>query len=826
MLGMLAIARSLLVRVGFVGALLAAPPFAPLTLSALPSATLAPQDSSSSAERWAEGVGEKLAAGEYDAAFELAQRALEFHPDDARLTTQAFRAALESGERALAAWYGELSLEQWAELVDPAAKTPPPEPAEIAAELAVLDPLERKGESILAEYRSALLEAGRAASKRKLFVNAVDLLTRARALGAGPAAEAELAKIYDNKQAVAALLATGLDVPLRAKKSRKSADAIAKEDAARREWEKAYEIKGDNYTVRTNMGAHMAESISSAMEQVNRFYRKVFKVRERGGNTARVTVSVYKSREEFERYEKLDEEDKNVLAFFVPGQNRVAAYDLREHGYAIGELWSTLFHEASHQFTHLVSADLIPGWLNEGTASYFEGARLLPNGTVETNLIPDERLLYLKLALDEGSPTLMDVVSYYKPGSYDGEYYPFGWGLVYFFLNYEDERSRRVYAPLYQDYMAAYGSGGKHDVVGRFVEYFVTKAKQPGVNTFEQFEARWKAWIGELHALHFGDASKADVLIERARRQSANGESEAAEESYRWALRKRPGDAVAQLELGELLAARKATDAALYYYRNALAAERRSSAAESNGAARAAAGATKLDESLSKALRAAEDKLFAACEASAAAYFEKEFPHIGLRLLERASEASGGAARLRELAARLASQAELDVRRWRRPVIDSELSHWEAGEGFKRDGEALFGQSPKVSFAKWREETPASYRVELTLRSVELDDDGFVALTFGERDAGLCYFGFGGDGVLELGRLRKKWEPLEPIGLLPPQAREKLALAIEVGPQECVFFVEEREVLRRALSSDEISGRVGVVIQGGSAGFSDLRVKY
>lgn len=791
-----------------------------------PSFRPAVQDASSSAERWAEGVQEKLGAQEYDAAFELAQRALEFHPDDAALLTQAFRAALESGESGMALWYGELALEQWSALIDPQAKTPPSAPAEIQAELATIDPLGRVGETVLAEYRQALLDAGRAASKRKLFVNAVDLLTRARTLGAGAAADADLARIYDNKQAVAALLATGLDVPLRAKKSKKSAETIAKEDERRREWASAWEIKGDNYTVRTNMGFEMANAISSAMEQVNRFYRKVFKVRERGGNTARVTVSVYKSRAEFEEFEKLEEDDKNMLAFFAPGQNRVVAYDLREHGYAIGELWSTLFHEASHQFTHLVSADLIPGWLNEGTASYFEGARLLPNGTVETNLIPDERLLYLQLSLEKGDPTLKDVVTYYQPGSYDGEYYPFGWGLVYFFLNYEDENCRRVYVEPYQDYMATYGSGGKHDVLGRFVEHFVTKAKQPGVTTFEQFEARWKSWIADLHALHFGDASKADVLIERARKQASKGQDEAAIESYRWALRKRPGDATAQLELGDMLAAKKETDAALYYYRNALAAARRASASATPQAERAAAQATKLDEALGKVLRAADDKLFAACEQGATGYFERDFGHAALRMLERAREACGGAARLNELAARLTKESELDVRRWRRPVLDNELSHWEAGKDFKRDDEQLFVQAKGVSFATWKHELPERYRLEVRLNSVELSGGGFVALTFGERGGGLNYFGVGGPGVLEVGRLRKKWEPVEELGLLPPKALERLELAIDVAPEATIFWLNEREVFRRPWSSDETPGRAGVVMQAGSGAFSEFRVKY
>ncbi len=769
---------------------------------------------------------EKLAAQEWTDAHELAERALEFHPDDAELLTLAFRAALESGERDLALWYGELALERWNAGSDPNAKSPPPALTELVAELATLDPLDRRGEAVLAEYRQALFEAGKAAARRKLFVNAVDLLTRSRELGLGAVADAELAKIYDNKQAVQALLATGLDVPVRAKKSKKSAESIAKEDLERRDWEKAYEIKGDNYTVRTNMGAEMANAISSAMEQVNRFYRKVFKVRERGGNTARVTVSVYKSRAEFDEYEKLDEEQENVLAFFVPGQNRVAAYDLREHGYAIGELWSTLFHEASHQFTHLVSADLIPGWLNEGTASYFEGARLMPNGAVETNLIPDERLLYLELSLKRGQPTLKDVVTYYEPGSYDGSYYPFGWGLVYFLLNYEDESCERIYAPRYQDYMAAYGSGGKHDVLGRFVEHFVTKAKQPTVKSFEDFEARWKAWILELHELHFGDASKADALIERARKQAKFGKLDAAVESYRWALRKRPGDATAQLELGDLLAGRKEVDAALFYYRSALAAARSNSTASTPLVERASAQASKLDETLGKALKSADDKLFAACEATANGYVERDFGRAALHFLDRARAASGGAASLAALRQRLADPSDLDLRRWRRPVLDSELTHWDAGKGWQRDGEGLFAKHDGVSFATWKHELPPRYRLEVRLGSVDLEDDGFVALTFGERGEGLLYYGIGSPGLLEVGRLRKTWESIEDLGLLPPTALERLNLAIDVSPEKCVFWIEDREVFEHAFSPDETPGRPGLVIQGGSAGFSEFRVRY
>jgi len=194
-----------------------------------------------------------------------------------------------------------------------------------------------------------------------------------------------------------------------------------------------------------------------------------------------------------------------------------------------------------------------PSWLNEGTASFFEGARLLPNGAVETNLVPEMRLKDLPYFFKQGKPGLEEVVSWFKPGSYEGEYYPFGWGLVYFLQNYENDKSQRIYEPLYHDYMAAYKSGGKHDVLGRFVEYFVTKAKDPAVKNFADFEARWRKWIQELDELYEGPPEKADALVARGRKQRSDKQLDSAVESLRWALRKRPGDVLANFELGETL---------------------------------------------------------------------------------------------------------------------------------------------------------------------------------------------------------------------------------------------------------------------------------
>jgi tetratricopeptide (TPR) repeat protein len=374
--------------------------------------------------------------------------------------------------------------------------------------------------------------------------------------------------------------------------------------------------------------------------------------------------------------------------------------------------------------------------------------------------------------------------------------------------------------------MAAYGSGGKHDPFERFVEYFVGKAKDPGVKTYEDFEKRWKEWILALHALHFGDGSAADTLIARGRKQLAAKKSDAARESYRWALRKRPGDVTALVELGDLLAAQKELDSSLYYYRKALIGARGAAQASPAVVERSTKQIAALDEDLGKALGAAETKLLASCGETAQAYVDKEFPRAALRLLERAGLACGGSKELTELRESIEASSGADTRRWRRPRLENGLSQWELGDGWQPDGEALFGKTSRVSFATWKEPLPERYRLEVRWKAVDLKAGGFVAVTFGAGDGGLQYFGVSDDGIAEVGRLTKKWEPLEPIGLVPKEALGSLEIAIDVAPEKTSFSMNGKVVLERAYSPDELAGRVGLVLQNGSAGFEGLRVRY
>jgi hypothetical protein len=793
-----------------------------------------------------------LEGGKAAEALLKAKEGLEFAPRQIELLDLASRAAGDAGAKDEALWYGVIAGEELADLAAP-SKSEKAIADALGKRLLELDPLGRKGAATLDAYAASIAAIGKDCASKKLFVNAVDLLGRCRGTAASAAAEAELAKVYANKKAVEALLDSGLDVPVQAKRKR-SPESIAREDAKHSTWDTAHEIKGKQYTIKTDMGLELAESMSFAMEQMNAFYRKVFHVKEfGGGQTARATICVYKSRSEFDQHEGTpsDPISPNVAGFFRPGANYVATYDPRSDERSFAFLWETLFHESSHQFTHMISADLIPAWLNEGTASYFEGARLRANGLVETNLVPDERLgsleALLKMTESGGTgiaksagnvPTLEEVVTYYQPGSYPGEYYPFGWGLVYFLLNYEDEHSQRVYEKPYQDFMLAYKSGGKHDVKGRFVEHMVTKAKQPGVSTFEQFEARWRAWIHELNALYFGPPEMADRLVVRARKQVADKALDSAEESYEWALRKRPGDAVANFELAELLAGQKRNDAAIYRYRAAAASLRElgestepipgSDLTPSDLLAISETALAKLDPALCDAMQKADASFATSIAEAARAYAEKEMPRASLGLLDSAQVLYGRASALAALRDEIAKASGVDTRRWRRLPAVGELVEWEGGSAWGAKDGALVGQSDSPSFCMWREDVPPRYSFEAKIDASELGkEQGFVAMLFGENAKGLQFVGFSSKGNGIYGKLDKGFENTGPLPSIRPDKLGGFTLRIEVFPDRVEFLVDGKSAGKpKSYDPEDLAGRIGFVVQGGQAKLSEIRVCY
>jgi len=769
-----------------------------------------------------------LEAGDAEAALAQAERALEWRPDDAELLALAARACVVGEDPDRAYWYARLALANAAG--DRDLRDVADEVEELVATLPL--PEVSTGE-LVDDFIEERLKLARKCRRSKLYANAVDLLSACRGTRFEEDADEQLEKLYDNERVVEALLASGIDVPAQPITDR-SPEWIAREDREHATWEDPHEVETRFYTVETNMGYEMAHSISFAMEQMNQFYRQVFQHETRGGSMRRCGIRVYATREEFDEHEGA--RNPGVRGFFVPLENRVATYDPRTDGRPLSKLWTTLFHEASHQFTEAVTTNLMPGWLNEGTASYFEGARLLPSGQVQTNLIPESRLRNLVALFDVGEPKLADVVSYFEPGSYDGSYYPFGWGLVYFFRNYENEESERVYLPIYLDYMQTYTKGGKHDVLGRFVEYFVEEAEQPGIETFEDFEAHWTQWIRDLHAVHFGGPEEADALLEQARRQVANEAFESARETYGRALDKRPSDVVALLERSRVLLELDQEDGALYDLRRVIQTARDADFELPSDAgfesaeeliAHALEGIREIDRSVAKELGETVDDFVAATREVAETLSEAGFPRGAAHVVDTCASVLGGEPRLAALRAEIETAAEIDLRRWRRLPVDG-LELWDAGDDWSaEDGDIRLATDGLVTCTS-REALPETYRYEITVHPLGGGEFPVYGLLFGSNAVtGAKMFAYIPAGR-SFGLVTLKEGPeIEKSFPAPPDFdADELVLAVDVGPGRATFFVDGHEVGTSEIPPHELAGRVGVFGQDTEARFTRLRLLY
>lgn len=774
-----------------------------------------------------------------DAELAKAESALENDPDSFELLDAASRAAQAAGKNDQALWYANLALKN----APPATKENAKTFADLTARAAALDTVELKGSQVVADYQNALATVGAALAKKKLSVSAVYLLSRVESGPAAERARADLDKIFADKKSVQTLLDSGVDVPVKAKKKRKP-EQIAKEDKKHESWETAYEIKGEQYTVRTNMGIELAEAFSSAMEQMNRFYRTFFRIKERGGETARCTVHVFKSRAEYDKYNPDFKDGKppppTVRGHFSPGETKVVTYDPRpEDNEPLSRLWSTLFHEASHQFTYLAlpgGGSDRPTWLNEGTASYFEGARLLANGTVEFNLVPETRLRALASYIETNEPTLTQVVEYNAPGSYPGEYYPYGWGLVYFFHNYEDDKSKRPYIEPYKAFLASYKSGGKHDVKGRFVEFFVTKPKQLGIATFEDFEKRWKAWILELNELEYGPPEVADKLIETARKQRQDGAIEAAEESYLRALRRRIDDPVALVELGEVLEAQKKSDAALARYRKAFEVLRGVDDQDATLPGSDDLSAkdlldvcgqrlARIDKAVADALAAADQKFLEGAPAAAKSYADAGMPLVALSFLQEAEALFGLPDAFAKTSAEIAKSTGADIRRWRRVPIDAELGSWSAEDWTGADG-VLACTTEQLAYAYMADVPPARFRYEAVIDTSKLEPGGLVMLVFGSNDEGQQLFGIFSDGMAMVAELEEGLKSKKALPSIKADKRARVKMAIDVKDDVAEFFFDDKSVAKITYKPGQLRGSVGVVVQAGEVSVTDVRLRY
>lgn len=500
-----------------------------------------------------------------------------------------------------------------------------------------------------------------------------------------------------------------------------SAEWVEREDPLHADWANAWTLDTPHYRIRTNAGYRLLRTVGHAMEQMHAFYRIFHQYKLDGGAVPVAGVHIFKNAKE---YKDIGGSPVEWAAGHWDGST-VVTYDQRGGGE--GSLRGTLqvlFHEASHQFTTLAGGSGVPAWLNEGMASFFEGTRLLSNGRVEWNLVAQGRLYPLIEDLEKPDRHRLEQI---VRGAVDDYriYYPWGWGIVYYLYNAEDEAGRLCYRHLLHEYFKTY-AGGDH--VARFTDYFVTRAKQPGVNSLEDFEQRLIAAIHRYAAEDRGTVDAARAYEERGDLQVALGDFARAIELYERSLRREPDHPEVLWKLANALERAGLADRAAGTLRQWLTvveldADRTRLAEERR--AEAARRIEKLDPT-ARRLAQTRAAFHADAVALAGEYRALGLPRTALRVLRGPATATPPSLAARELYFAIQDATGLSLESWRLLFNETDLS------GFYGDGLENFRVREGVLLARIvAEERERGRRAE--------GEGGEAPVTGRERRAGTSF---------------------------------------------------------------------------------------
>ncbi len=355
---------------------------------------------------------------------------------------------------------------------------------------------------------------------------------------------------------------------------------IREHDEQHDTWERRAILERENYTTYSDAGYEVLVRAGEAMEQMNAFYREFFRygTEEDGHSVPKIGLNIFKTRDEYLEFGIGPPVEWSGGHFTG---NYVETY-ISSGGFE--GMVGTLFHEAAHQFVSLATRAV--GWLNEGLASFFEGTRILPNGTVIMNMPATHRLMPLASRMEKGwmsgpsdgidpgdpnttptkAPTFRILVE--NQYGWGPPWYAPTWGVVYFLYNYQDPIDGRfVYRPAFQEYIDV-STGRGEGAVEKFEEVVLGNPTKPlkGVErpededevrlprTIDELDEVWKKYMIDLRDELAGTLEVERPYLDWGRYAAANKDYLSAKEHFEKGLVASPGDIELLMEFADLLA--------------------------------------------------------------------------------------------------------------------------------------------------------------------------------------------------------------------------------------------------------------------------------
>ena len=287
-----------------------------------------------------------------------------------------------------------------------------------------------------------------------------------------------------------------------------------------RTWEEAGKITSGRYEVTTNVGYDVGQRAAHSLNQIAAHYADLY---DADLSLLAPTTPVYlcRTRSEFVAVGKSKlAENPGVLAYIstsvttrgeeVRIRSKIYGYDPRDGGRSLESLWPTLWHEASHQYMTIAARGVhAPLWINEGLATYFEGASFTERGEIRVGMPAPTRLGNLYAMLQRGETPLAELIE--AEGGLTGLQYAAAWGLVYYLRHGRDEGGRRLRRDALEDAMTMLRTG---KVSGP--RLFREVALAPRGDTLPDFEREWSRAMIAL-------AEEEEEPLEQAAKFAAQG---------------------------------------------------------------------------------------------------------------------------------------------------------------------------------------------------------------------------------------------------------------------------------------------------------------
>ncbi len=633
------------------------------------------------------------------------------------------------------------------------------------------------------------------------------------------------------------------------------AEWIAAEDAKHTDWKKAWRKETDYYRIRTNAGYLVLQTAGIAMDQMNQAYRKFFHYKEDGGAVPKIDVHVFKNRDEYLSLGQGPPVEWSAGHFTG---NAVETYIGGTEGTdGIREMYSTLFHEAAHQFVSLTGKGGVPGWLNEAYASFFEGTTILSNGTVRWNRVNNGRLFALAPRLEAGwmsdyedgvrdasgewgtperAPSLRILIE--NQYAWGPPWYAPTWGVVYFLYNYRDPDTGIpvLRKPLHEYYLSGAASVPLSKRVEHFEEMVLAGEKAPA-HSVDELTGIWKEWLLELRDRQIGKGDPEDDLLHYSDLALSRGDSELALQLLEEAILYAPDNPEIQWELAKVLEELGANDRASSMYRSFAAELELRGMAEDPRYAQARTLMQELDPLFQRHKRLKE-RLGKDGLQLARSYRSRGMPRMAMEIARRMS-ASWSLPEALAFYTEVAKESGISLARWKIAYNELTLDGWQPNKYYHAYGKLIdvfVVNDPEIKTP------PGSFQTQELAADVAFDADysietefrfgkepSFMGLCFGRKDGRNTHaVGLYPKGALDVAtKSGGNWltRDHQQVSITPGWHKLRIDVVTQTGPNAVVDIYFDGLYLRSIeMPRDSVRGGFGLITGTGDGSYRNIRI--